>query len=132
MGATDDALREMREASTLKGKFQEIVSPRMRAVSRDDYGDSWPLTIEGGWLRYEPAGRAIFRTPDGDEYALNGMASTAGYAEIEPIWRFNDQLNREIEEAHRKLSPDDDYEPQKLRVNIGPLIRDALALKDAK
>jgi hypothetical protein len=119
MGATDDAISELREAESLDGRFREIVAPRERAVAADDYGDRWPLTVPGGTIRYEPAGRAIFRDLDGNEYQLNGMAQTAGYAPIDPIWKVREVIPGREGEA-----------PVILRVNIGPLIDDALALKD--
>lgn len=121
MGATDDAINELHEAETFDGRFREIVAPRERPVSAGDYGDEWPLTVPGGTLRYEPAGRAIFRDLDGNEYQLNGMAQSAGYAPIDSIWKV------------REVVPGvDGEEPTVLRVNIGPLIRDALALRDEK
>lgn len=119
MGATDDAIHELRDAETLDGRFREIVAPRERPVSADEYGDRWPLTVTGGVLRYEPAGRAIFRDLEGNEYQLNGMAQSAGYAPIDPIWKV-----REI------IPGDEGTEPTILRVNIRPLICNALALKD--
>jgi hypothetical protein len=121
MGATEDAMNELREAETVDGRFKEIVSPRERAVAAEDYGDRWPLTVPGGTLRYEPAGRAIFRDLDGNEYQLNGMAQSAGYPPIEPIWKVREIIPGEGGEA-----------PTVTRVNIGPLIRDALMLRDEK
>ena len=120
MGATDDAISELREAESLDGRFREIVAPRERSVAADDYGDRWPLTVPGGTLRYEPAGRAIFRDLDGNEYQLNGMAQTAGYAPID-TWKVREVIPGRHGEA-----------PVTLRVNIGPLIKDALALKDER
>lgn len=119
MGATDDAINELCEAGTLDGRFREIVAPRERSVAAEDYGDRWPLTVPGGTLRYEPAGRAIFRDLDGNEYQLNGMAQSAGYALIDPIWKVREAIPGADGEA-----------PIVLRVNIGPLIEDALALKE--
>lgn len=121
MGATDDAISELREAESLDGRFREIVAPRERSVAADDYGDQWPLTVPGGTLRYEPAGRAIFRDLYGNEYQLNGMAQTAGYALIDPIWKVREVIPGRHGEA-----------PVTLRVNIGHLIKDALALKEER
>lgn len=78
-------------------------------VSRSDYGQEWPLTVDQGKLRCESPSAVVFTAPDGSEYAINGAASTQGYAEIDPIWR----NNPDISEA---------------KVNIGPLIDDGLAL----
>lgn len=92
MGATDDAVNELREAGSLDGRFREIVALRERSVAAEDYGNRWPLTVPGGILRYEPAGRAIFRDLDGNEYQLNGMAQGAGYAAIDPIWKVREVI----------------------------------------
>jgi hypothetical protein len=121
MGATEDAMNELREAETVDGRFKEIVAPRERTVAAEDDGDRWPLTVPGGTLRYEPAGRAIFRDLDGNDYQLNGMARSAGYSPIEPIWKVRETIPGEDGEALTVL-----------RVSIGLLIRDALALKDEK
>lgn len=113
MGALQELFDEWRESRTLRGRFREVVSPRMREVSHRDYGEAWPLTVEAGTLRYEPPGRAVFEH-DGTAYALNGLASSAGYADIDPIW------------ADRE-----GFEDLGLKVNISPLLDDALALKDS-
>lgn len=119
---TDDDVRERRRTTTTAGSAsRRTPAPRTREVSQDHYGVRWPLTIASGTLRYEPVDRAIFRDGDGTEYALNGMASTAGYAPIEPIWRINQDL---------AALQDDGDSP--IRINIGPLIRDALALRGDK
>jgi len=54
------------------------------AVSREEYGADWPLTVDSGTLRCEGAGAVVFRAPDGTDYGVNGLA--ADYADIEPIW----------------------------------------------
>lgn len=56
-------------------------------VSPGDISGDWPLTVDEGTLRCEGAGAVVFTTSDGREYAVNGMASGQGYAEIDPIWR---------------------------------------------
>lgn len=83
-------------------------------VSRSQYGAEWPLTVSSGELRCDGAGGvgdAVFIAPNGTEYALNGLALESGYASIDPIWRYEPGLKK--------------YD---LRVNIGPLVEDALAL----
>ena len=59
-----------------------------RAVTRADFGDDWPLTVESGTLRCEGGGAGIgavvFVAPDGTEYGVNGLASD--YTDIDAIW----------------------------------------------
>lgn len=76
------------------------------AVSAADFGENWPLTVEEGILRCEPPGAVVFST-GGKDYAVNGMAATQGYDDIDPIW------------ADGEVTP---------KENIGPLINAGLAL----
>lgn len=82
-----------------------------RPVSKSDYGDEWPLTVDHGTLRCEGASAVVFVAPDGTEYGVNGTA-LADYPEIDPIWA-NDPSG---------VAP---------KVNIGPLITDGLELCDS-
>jgi hypothetical protein len=85
-----------------------------RAISASDYGDEWPLTLQGGVLACEGAGMVTF-TAEGKTYAINGLAGGAaderGWAEIDPVWA-------------------DDPEIEGAKISIGPLIDDGLALCD--
>ena|SRR5437660_8134727 len=55
-------------------------------VTRADFGDAWPLTVDGGTLACEGAGAVTF-TVGGTTYAVNGMASGNGqWPDIDPIW----------------------------------------------
>jgi hypothetical protein len=47
---------------------------------------TWPLTVDRGTIVRDQY-RVFFRTPSGREYALNGIAASAGYADITPIWK---------------------------------------------
>jgi len=51
------------------------------------HGFEWPLTVE--WVSFKcPGGdQLVIVTEDGTEYAGNGLAKGAGYADIDPIWR---------------------------------------------
>lgn len=60
-----------------------------RVVSRSDFGDAWPLTVESGTLRCEPGRAVVFRSPDGTDYAVNGSAMDGRYRDIEAIWAAN-------------------------------------------
>lgn len=61
-----------------------------RRVTREEFGDAWPLTVDACWLRRHPhtgalmvqvqRGRARYRV-----YALNGIAIDQGYRDIRPI-----------------------------------------------
>lgn len=73
-------------------------------------GGEWPLTVDAGTVRCDPGNRLVF-TPEGDEteYALNGLAKGAGFADIRPIWK-------------------DDPQFEGLKVGIGDLIDYGLEL----
>lgn len=80
-------------------------------VTRDDYGDDWPLTVDEGILSCE-RGSAVVFTTDGRRYAVNGTAMTLNLgADLDPIW-----------------APDPAGVTPKM--NIGPLIGDGLELCD--
>jgi hypothetical protein len=82
---------------------------KSESVSRADFGEDWPLTVDSGVLSCEDGGYVYF-TADGTRYAVNGFAMTKGDApRINTIWA-NDPTG---------LSP---------RKNIGPLIDRGLAL----
>jgi len=53
-------------------------------ISRADYGDAWPLTVDSGTLTCEPGHAVVFRAPDGKEYGVNGAAGDR--PDIGPIW----------------------------------------------
>jgi hypothetical protein len=84
-----------------------------RHVSRTDYGEAWPLTVESGTLRCEGASAVTFRSEDGTTYWVNGtaggQAEEHGWQNIRPIWA-------------------DDPEFEGLKISIGPLIDDGLNL----
>lgn len=54
-------------------------------VSRTLLGDDWPLTVADGVLRCEPPSAVVFRS-GGTDYAVNGVATSAGHSYIDPIW----------------------------------------------
>lgn len=78
------------------------------AVSRGDYGDKWPLTIDRGVLRCE--GGAITLEASGTMYALNPEAQQRHLGgALVPVWA----PNPKVENA---------------RMSISSLIQDGLAL----
>lgn len=54
-------------------------------VSRADFGDKWPLTVESGELQCIKSFGVVFHT-GGTTYAVNGSAIDLGYKRIDPIW----------------------------------------------
>ena len=78
-------------------------------ISRDDYGSDWPFTVDSGVLNCEGAG-AVYFTSEGTKYAVNGTARGASDApDVDAIWA-------------------DDPQMTGLKINIGALIQDGLAL----
>ena len=56
-------------------------------ISKADLGDAWPLTVDSGVLNCYGSGgvgSATFKSPDGTEYALNGIAK-GKYPDIDPL-----------------------------------------------
>jgi hypothetical protein len=53
-------------------------------VSREEFGSdgrTWPLTIDDATVQCDN-GAAILRTPDGEEFSLNGVAISRGVSDI--------------------------------------------------
>ena len=82
-----------------------------KEISRDDYSGLWPFTIHPVTLHCE-ADAVWVEGPGGWKYALNGWAQT--YLDDD----------RPLERIWRKRSAATDS----LRVDIGPFIREGLAL----
>jgi hypothetical protein len=91
---------------------QPSLANNEKSVSRADYGGKWPLKVESGTLRCDDPGAVTF-TSNGTTYWVNGtaggMADTHGWKDIRPIWA-------------------DDPDVTGLKISIGPLIDDGLAL----
>jgi Protein of unknown function (DUF2511) len=88
-------------------------SPNEKTVSRADYGAKWPLKVESGTLRCDDPGAVTF-TSNGTTYWVNGTAGDygaddQGWKDIRPIWA-------------------NDPDIPGLKISIGPLIDDGLAL----
>ncbi|MCE8025240.1 DUF2511 domain-containing protein [Billgrantia aerodenitrificans] len=60
-------------------------------VSRSEFGDTWPFTVESGVVACVDGQAAIFKS-GGKSYQLNGFARSRGYAPIDPIWRDNPDI----------------------------------------
>jgi len=81
-------------------------------VSRAEFGDRWPLTVESGTLRCEPDyGTALVIVVGNVKYALNGRAR----GQIDQTgWRDSRELVRKDQDGGL--------------ANVGPLIERGLAL----
>ncbi|WP_419861751.1 DUF2511 domain-containing protein [Candidatus Palauibacter sp.] len=83
-------------------RVESTVSSSERTISRSDFGDEWPFTVESGLLRCSPPSVVTF-TSGGTTYAVNGTAMTvvgAGVA-IEPIWALAPPLISDIDIVDR-------------------------------
>jgi hypothetical protein len=65
--------------------------PGGQEVTKAEYGDAWPFSVDQGTLICESSSggllhSAVFRTGE-EEYALNAVAEGRGYPSVEPIWR---------------------------------------------
>lgn len=60
-------------------------------VSKEEFGEAWPFTIDSGVVDCVDGQAAIFKT-GGRSYQLNGVARSRGYAPIDPIWRDDPEI----------------------------------------
>ncbi|MFW6031037.1 MAG: DUF2511 domain-containing protein [Myxococcota bacterium] len=63
----------------------------VHAEAFEAHGLKWPLVVLEGKVRCEPGLIASFVSPDGETYALNGIAKSR-YQEIRPIWADNPKI----------------------------------------
>jgi len=62
-----------------------------KKVTAEEFGKSWPFTVESGEVACVKGRAAIFRS-NGEEYQLNGIARSLGYKSIDPIWKDNPEI----------------------------------------
>jgi hypothetical protein len=55
-------------------------------ITQNQLGEQWPFTVSQGTLECIPPGIVTFRVKN-KTYAVNGLASSRGYAKIDEIWR---------------------------------------------
>lgn len=67
----------------IAGCMLEGDTPRLR-VTREEFGDAWPLTVPAGALSCEGHREITFQWK-GTEYTLTGEVASA-YSAVEPIW----------------------------------------------
>jgi len=84
-----------------------ITANAAERVTKSEYGDDWPLTVDSGTVLCRPGHVALFKTENGLVYGVNGTATGNGYAQIDPIWRDHPDI-------------------EGLKVNIGPITDAAL------
>ena len=63
-------------------------SAQGKRLAKSSFSGTWPFTVDSGTLRCELPTAIVF-TADGSDYAVNGTAMDAGYADIRPIWKKN-------------------------------------------
>lgn len=80
----------------------------IKKISKIDFGENWPFSVEKGILKCEQPGIVTFKV-NNIEYAVNGLADTKGYTDIRPIWLDSPNL----------------YQP---KINIAPIINAGLEL----
>jgi hypothetical protein len=83
-GAAEDQATQEETAET----EEPVEEAEPGTITRDEFGDDWPFTVEGGVLRCEGEGGvgAVIFEAEETEYGVNGVAKSQGYADIEPIW----------------------------------------------
>ena len=104
---TDEIIQQIMAINDLRNKLVHLSDSElsddeiMRNVKRirkftkqlvfdDDFGDTWPFTVKKG-LIINRKSAVLFRYKN-EEYALNGVAITMGYKELEPIWKDNPKI----------------------------------------
>lgn len=103
----------------------EAVHAKSIKVSKPDFGDDWPFTINEGELARSDR-KITFRSGE-ILYEINGTASSAGYASIDPIWKFNMKLIEGTAKAF-DLTIDEAKEETPFRLSIAPTIKAGLEL----
>ncbi len=88
-----------------------VSSPSREVITKAEYGDRWPLTVDRGTVECVGAGAVLFHTA-GETFAVNGLAlSTTDHADIREIWI-------------------DSPAYPSLKINLSPVIDRGLALCD--
>ena len=82
-------------------------------ITRDEYGEKWPFTVDEGILNCEIASAVVLRV-GGTTYGVNGLGANR-YGPIDPIWR-----------DHPSAAEDPRFKGRK--VNMGPIIDRGLLL----
>jgi hypothetical protein len=83
-----------------KKKLIELRKQPALLVTQEEYGEKWPFTVSKGKLECFHPGIVTFSVKD-KTYAVNGLASSRGYSDINEIWK--DEPNQEKSEQTPKL-----------------------------
>jgi len=83
-----------------KKKLIELRKQPALLVTQEEYGETWPFTVSKGKLECFHPGIVTFRVKD-KTYAVNGLASSRGYSDIDEIWK--DEPNQEKSEQTPEL-----------------------------
>lgn len=94
----------------------------MQEISKDDFGEKWPFTVDKGILKCD--GAAVTFTVEGKEYPINGVASQKTVYKTEDIWAYDDKMIQGFIDAGMT---EDEIEP-KPRKSIAPIIDAGLKL----
>ena len=79
------------EAMQANNQHSEGEAVKGELITRAEFGDKWPFTVDEGRIECREAGALIFVHGD-FEYQLNGTASQLGYTSINSIWRWNPDI----------------------------------------
>ena len=89
--ATSAAPRTVRPSVTLE-----------RTISRADFDEDWPFTVDSGTLACRSLAKAVTFTAGGTTYAVNGTASTLQTAvPVDPIWAYAPPVATDVDIVDR-------------------------------
>jgi hypothetical protein len=73
------------------------------SVSRAEFQDTWPLTVDAGHLFCEQPGAIYFVDPEGTKYGVNGIGQSK-HGSIERIWADDPKASPELKKMGAKKS----------------------------
>ena len=111
-----DNQKYQRKLKHYKKKLIDLRRQPALLITQEKYGNKWPFTVPQGKLECLPPGIVTFRLDD-KTYALNGLASSRGYLDIDEIWK--EDPNQE------KLPPGTELIT---KVDMGQIIHEGLKL----
>ena len=86
-----DNEKYQRKLAHYKEQLDQLRRQPPLLIMQQQYGDKWPFTVPEGKLECLPPGIITFRV-DNKTYAVNNLASSRGYKDIDPIWREHPQM----------------------------------------
>lgn len=107
------------------------VADGQKQVSKEMFGDDWPLTVDSGVLKCV-SGSAVIFISAGKSYGINGFAKSLGYQDIEPIWKEDKSFLEMVKVVAKSEGITQDEALEIMgglpKINIGPLIDAGLEL----